>query len=64
MSRDDVVRVIAASNEEQQMLDSGSTEVQDTVQDEVRVDKQHGETEEAYWLCVDLQVSININIVE
>lgn len=46
------------------MLDPGTTKVPYAVQNELRFDKQQEETEEAYWLCMFLQVSIEVNIVE
>ena len=46
------------------MLDPGTTKVPYTVQNEVRFKQTTGETEEARWLCMVLQVSIEVDNVE
>ena len=61
---DGLSRVITKSNEEQQMLGSETTKVPYTVQNEVRFDKQQEEAEEARWLWMVLQVSIEVNTAE
>lgn len=52
------------SNEKQQTLDPGKTKILYTVQNEVLFDKKQEEAEEARWLWMVLQVSIEVNIVE